>query len=126
MYNSANMAILNKKLLLDDGAILKEIGARISQNRINFQLSQARLAEEAGVSKRTIERIESGQSTQMSSMIRVLRVLELLPGLDALIPETGSRPLDLLKLEGRKRRRAYSGRNKNDEKDAAWSWDDRS
>jgi len=118
------MTILNNNLLLDDGAILKELGVRISQYRINFQLSQARLAEQAGVSKRTIERIESGHSTQMSSMIRVLRVLELLPGLDSLIPETGPRPLDLLKLEGRKRQRAYSSRSKNDEKDAAWSWDD--
>lgn len=118
------MAILSDKLLLDDRAVLKELGARISQYRINFQLSQARLAEQAGVSKRTIERIESGQSAQMSSMIRVLRVLELLPGLDSLIPETGPRPLDLLKLKGRKRRRAYSSRSKIDDRDAAWSWDD--
>ncbi len=118
------MTILNKNLLLDDSAILKEMGVRISQYRINSQLSQARLAEQAGVSKRTIERIESGHSAQMSSMIRVLRVLELLPGLDALIPEAGSRPLDLLKLEGRKRRRAFSSRSKADEKDAGWSWDD--
>jgi transcriptional regulator with XRE-family HTH domain len=118
------MTNINNFLLLDDKAILNEIGARISQHRINRQLSQARLAEQAGVSKRTVERIESGGSAQMSSMIRVFRVLDLLPGLDAMIPETGPRPMDILKLEGKKRQRAYSSRGKVIDKETKWSWDD--
>ena len=111
-------------LLLDDKAILSEIGVRISQYRINHQLSQARLADQAGVSKRTIERIEAGESAQMSSMIRVFRALDLLPGLDAMIPATGPRPMDILKLEGRKRHRVYPSRGKVTDKQTRWSWDD--
>ena len=118
------MTNINNLSLLDDKAILSEIGARISQCRIDCQLSQARLADQAGVSKRTIERIEAGHSAQMSSMIRVFRVLGLLQGLDAMIPDTGPRPMDILKLEGKKRQRAYSSRGKVIDKVAKWSWDD--
>ena len=63
---------------LNDAAILKEIGERIAQRRLDLQLSQADLAEEAGLSKRTVERMEAGESTQLSSMIRVLRALNLI------------------------------------------------
>ena len=118
------MTIKNNFALLDDKQILSAIGARISQYRINHRLSQARLADQAGVSKRTIERIEAGESAQMSSMIRVFRVLDLLPGLEAMIPETGPRPMDILKLEGKKRQRVYPSRGKVIDKRTTWSWDD--
>ncbi len=93
------------KLLADD-AILAEIGKRIARRRLDLQLTQADLAEQAGVAKRTVERVEAGASAQMSSMIRILRVLDLLPGLDRMIPEAGPRPMDLLKRKGKVRQRA--------------------
>ncbi len=43
-----------------DEAVLREIGARMARRRLDFQLTQADLAEQAGVSKRTVERIEAG------------------------------------------------------------------
>mgnify|MGYP000461714881 CR=1 FL=1 len=48
-------------------------------------LTQADLAHEAGVSKRTVERIEAGASAQMASLIRIFRVLDLMPALDRFI-----------------------------------------
>lgn len=117
----ANKVIGN---LTSDEAILAELGERISQCRVNAQLTQAQLAEQAGVSKRTIERIESGQSAQMSSMIRVFRVLDLLVGLDQLVPDTGPRPMDLLKLQGKQRQRASSGRKPETDRSEEWTWDD--
>ena len=117
----ANIEITN---LLADDAILTELGERIAQTRINAQLTQAQLAEQAGVSKRTIERIESGHSAQMLSMIRVFRVLGLMPALDQMIPDTGPRPMDLLKLRGRQRQRASSSRHQESDTDNGWSWDD--
>ena len=45
-----------------DAAILAEIGTRIVARRLNRQWRQADLAYEAGVSKRTVERIEAGTS----------------------------------------------------------------
>lgn len=110
------------KLLTDD-AILTEIGERIARNRLDLQLTQAEVADQAGVSKRTVERIEAGGSAQMTSMFRVLRVLNLLPGLDRMIPEVGPRPMDLLKRKGKLRQRASSSRRRAQVAES-WSWDE--
>jgi len=109
--------------LLADDIILAEIGERIARRRLDLQLTQAAVAEQAGVAKRTLERIEAGASAQMSSIIRILRVLDLLPGLDRMIPEVGPRPMDLLKRKGKLRQRASSRRH-SDRSDEPWSWDD--
>ena len=110
------------KLVTDD-AILAETGRRIARHRLDHQVSQADLAEQAGVSKRTVERIEAGASAQFSTIIRILRVLDLLPGLAQLIPEPIPRPLDLLKRQGKVRQRATAKR-KSDRTDKKWSWND--
>ena len=112
--------------LLSDDAILAEIGKRVGRHRLDLQLTQADVAEQAGVAKRTVERIEAGASAQMSSIIRVLRVLDLLPGLDRMIPEAGPRPMDLLKRKGKVRQRASKRRrpDRSDRQDKPWSWDE--
>ena len=109
--------------LLSDDTILAELGERIAQCRLEHQLTQAMLAEQAGIAKRTLERIEAGASAQMSSMIRVFRVLDLLPNLDRMIPVTGPRPMDLLKRTGKVRQRA-STPGRLEEPGEPWSWDD--
>ncbi|MDA3934007.1 MAG: helix-turn-helix domain-containing protein [Gammaproteobacteria bacterium] len=106
---------------LADDAILAEIGGRVASRRLDLQLTQADVAEQAGVAKRTVERIEAGASAQMSSIIRILRVLDGLPGLDRMIPETGPRPMDLLKRKGKVRQRA-SKRRRSDQSEQPWSW----
>jgi transcriptional regulator with XRE-family HTH domain len=115
----------NEKIsdLVSDEAILVEIGRRIVQRRLELQMTQARLAEQSGVAKRTVERIEAGASAQMTSMIRLLRVLGLLSGLDLLFPEMQQRPLDLLKRKGKVRKRASTPRHKEG-LDETWRWGD--
>ena len=107
---------------LTDDAVLTELGTRLARRRIDLQLTQEALAEQAGIAKRTLERMEAGYSSQLSSLVRVLRVLDALPGLDSLIPETGPRPMDLLKHKGKPRQRA-SGRRTARPAGKAWSWD---
>jgi transcriptional regulator with XRE-family HTH domain len=109
-------------LLIDD-AILDELGARIASRRLELRLTQAELAEQAGIAKRTLERIEAGNSAQLSSLVRVLRVLEALPGLEGLIPAAGPRPMDQLKRKGKVRQRA-PGRRASEQLGKPWSWDD--
>ena len=70
-------------------AILSEIGERLTKQRIASGYTQASLARHADVSKRTIERLESGASIQMSTMIQILRAFDLLTAFDSSIP---SRP----------------------------------
>ncbi len=110
------------KLMTDD-AILAELGQRLAQRRINAQLTQADLAREAGVSKRTVERIEAGASAQMASLIRIFRVLDLMSALDDFIPPASPRPMDLVKAKGKIRKRVSSGR-KDSGSDKPWTWNE--
>ena len=74
-----------------DLAILSEIGERVGRCRLDRNLTQAKLAEAAGVSKRTIERMESGESVQLTSFVQILRALDLVDHLEALMPKPGEK-----------------------------------
>jgi transcriptional regulator with XRE-family HTH domain len=108
--------------LMSDDAILAELGTRLARRRIDLRLTQAELAHEAGISKRTVERIEAGASAQMASIIRICRVLDLLPGVDRFIPPAGPRPMELIKTKGKRRQRASSG-GKGQGPDDRWTWE---
>jgi len=106
---------------LSDDALLEELGERLRRYRLNSNMTQAVLAREAGVSERTVNRVEHGQSTTVSNFIRLLRSLGLLENMDALVPEPAISPIQQLKLQGRRRNRASSSKRA---KGAAWSWGD--
>jgi transcriptional regulator with XRE-family HTH domain len=91
---------------LTDRAILEELGTRLERRRVDANRTQAELAEEAGISKRTLERIEAGDSTDFALLIRVLRALGLMEGLESMIPDLPQSPITLLKARGRDRKRA--------------------
>ena len=112
---------------LTDAAILKELGARLERRRVDSNLTQAELAEEAGVSKRTVERIEAGHSTDLVMLLRVLRALKLIEGLENLIPDLPQSPITLLKHRGRERKRAghprtQSRRTGTLRTESPWKW----
>jgi transcriptional regulator with XRE-family HTH domain len=96
---------------MTDTAVLQEIGDRLERRRIDAGLTQAQLAEEAGISKRTVERIEAGHSTDFLMLLRVLRVLKLLETLDQSVPDLPQSPLVLLKSRGRTRKRVSHPRH---------------
>ena len=126
-----------------DTAILQELGERLARRRIGANYTQAELAQEAGVSKRTLERSEAGHSVDFAMLIRVLRVLKLmdaldcrlryirqrtLHGSDGLVPALPQSPIALLKARGRERKRAgHPRRRKADhpavgEPPGPWKW----
>lgn len=106
---------------LTDEAVLKELGGRLAGARIEHNLTQAALAEQAGVSKRTVERMESGEvATQLSGFIRICRILGLLERFEMLLPEPTPGPMAQLKQAGRKRQRATG--KKAAAKSKPWTW----
>ena len=114
---------------LADAELLRELGRRLTGARIARNLTQAALAVEAGVSKRTIERLESGEvATQLSSFIRVCRVLGLIDGFESLVPQVSPGPIAQLKLAGRARQRVRGRRNTERQATVvttgmpAWTW----
>jgi transcriptional regulator with XRE-family HTH domain len=98
---------------LTDEAVLSELGARLERTRLERNLSQRELAAEAGVERKAVQRLEAGEPVKLTSFIRVLRALALLDALDALVPEPLPSPIELLKLRGKRRRRASGTRGKN-------------
>ncbi len=110
--------------LLTDDAVLAELGARIAGRRVELQQTQAAVAEQAGIAKRTLERMEAGLTSQLATLIRVLRVLDAASGLDSLIPESGPRPMDLLRRKSKVRQRA-SGRRAAKPTGKPWRWDEK-
>ncbi|MGD9874233.1 MAG: helix-turn-helix transcriptional regulator [Kiritimatiellia bacterium] len=108
--------------LLTDDAVLAELGQRLARRRIDMGLTQEELAREAGVSKRTLERMESGSTAQMKTVLRVLRVLDLMSRLESLLPERGPSPMELLKQQGKARQRASSRVVR--ESAEPWQWGD--
>ena len=109
--------------LLTDEALLAELGERLAQIRLNRNVTQADLAEEAGVSKRTVERVEAGASTQLSNLVRVIRALGLLENFELLVPAPTPSPLQQLKLQSRERVRA-SAKPETSTDSGAWEWGD--
>ncbi|TAG10889.1 MAG: XRE family transcriptional regulator [Verrucomicrobia bacterium] len=104
-----------------DDVLLKEIGARLASLRIEQNLTQAALAEQAGISKRTVERLESGAvATQLSGFLRICRVLKIIDRIDALLPEVSLSPMAQLREEGRKRQRATG--QKTLSAPQKWTW----
>jgi len=116
---------MDNKSPIGEARLLQIMGERISQRRLQRNRSQGHLASEAGVSKRTLERVEAGGSIQLSNFIRILRALDLLDGVDALLPEPLPSPLQQLKLQGRQRQRASSVREP-EAAGKAWTWNDES
>ncbi len=114
---------MNIQSTSSDTAVLKELGQRIAAARINHQYSQAALAEQAGIGKRTLERMEAGNSAQLLSLIRVMRVLELLPVLDQLFPPDEPSPMALLRGQGKRPLRVSEPRTDYGPSQP-WSWDD--
>ena len=99
-------------------AILKEMGNRIKQRRIDLSMTQKELAEQTGISSRTLTNIEQGENASFDNIISLLKGLKMIDNLDGLIPETKINPLALLEL-GRQRQRASKIKP-----DTGWKWGD--
>jgi transcriptional regulator with XRE-family HTH domain len=112
---------------LTDEAILREVGSRLAAARLGRNLTQAALAEKAGLSKRTVERLESGEvAARLSALVRACRALDLVERLDALVPSPTVSPIEQLKLAGRRRKRASGRRGRPAPAKRKWTWGDES
>jgi transcriptional regulator with XRE-family HTH domain len=117
------MAIMEFHRESSDAAILQEFGARLARQRLNRNQTQAALAHEAGVSPRTLHRIEHGHSAQAVQWIRLLRALDLLENLEALLPSPTPSPLQQVQRRGKPRRRASSPTEQPAD-GKPWTWGD--
>jgi transcriptional regulator with XRE-family HTH domain len=118
---------MNHKLAFDtqsSSAIAANLCERLEAIRLSRNISQAELAEQAGVSRSTMTRIARGESISLDSFIRVIKALGLTEHLANLLPDPDIRPLELLEHEGRHRQRASRQSVSRINEGEPWSWGD--
>lgn len=100
---------------MSNSAILSKFGSRIKETRIRRNITQAELAMASGVTPLTVANIENGKSVSTLTLVSVLRELGLLENFERLVPETKISPIQLKKLQGKKRLRVRRLNNNEDE-----------
>ena len=89
--------------------VLREVGARLKALRLQQNRRVKDLAADAGVSPRTIDRLEAGRSIGTKNLVRVMRGLGRLQAFEVFIPMPEVSPYDVERLRGRIRQRASRG-----------------
>ena len=95
---------------------------RLENLRLSRNITQVQLAEEAGISPRTIGRFEKGQGVSFNTFIRVLTALGIQQNLETLLPDPTVRPIERIGISGGERKRARPGQSNAEP--AIWSWGD--
>jgi len=90
--------------------ILREVGARLRSFRLQQNVTQAQLAETAGVGQATVKRAEAGKSIRLESLVKILRALGRVEALDSFLPEALVSPIRLAEERERGRQRARRSR----------------
>ncbi len=82
------------------------LGGIVRKQREDLRLTQAELATRAGVGRTTIRDAELGKDFQLTTLVKLLRALGRLGDLDAFLPAPSVSPIQLMKRQGKPRRRA--------------------
>ena len=77
----------------------KALCNRIKEIRLSRNMTQIQLAEEAGLSEKTIRRFEDGKGVSLDTFIRVLQALGLWTHLISFLPDPTIRPAERLKTK---------------------------
>jgi len=98
------------------------LGKRLKRERLNQNITQAELAKQAGISRRTLVAAEKGEGTTLLTLIRLLRGLGKLAQLDQFMPEPPVSPIQLAKLKGKVRQKASGKLQYPTEHNIVWKW----
>ncbi|HMU67226.1 MAG TPA: helix-turn-helix transcriptional regulator [Cellvibrionaceae bacterium] len=86
-------------------AVAEALGERLKQARLNADLTQARLAELAGVTRKVVLNAEKGKA-QLEAFVALILALNLAEHLDKFLPPQTISPVQLAKLQAKQRKRA--------------------
>ena len=115
------MKAFNEQVALD------KLGQGVSQRRISLNLTQQELAEQAGVSKRTLERLENGLPVQTPNLLAILARLDVLDAIFRQIPGEGVSPIQQVRAltKGSPRQRVRKATEADiNVPDNEWVWGD--
>jgi transcriptional regulator with XRE-family HTH domain len=98
---------------MSDPAILQIIGTYVQQTRLQQNKTQQQLATAAGLNRSTLVQVEKGGGGTLLTFIQIVRALEQLHVFQNFEIRQQFSPLQLAKLEQKKRQRASN--KKSDE-----------
>lgn len=104
-------------------AMLAELGRRLAAWRIARRYTQAQMADLAGVSRATLQRMESGHGGELRTFLSALAALDRVSALETLLPEVPPSPIEMLKRAGRQPKRVRAS-SKPPAPAAGWKWGD--
>jgi transcriptional regulator with XRE-family HTH domain len=87
------------------------IGEQFRELRVRTNLSQAELAERAGVSLGAVKNLERGRGSALSTVLRVAIALGQEDWLNGLSAEISISPIDVLRAGHARRMRVYRSRS---------------
>ena len=103
-------------------AIMRQIGSKLKELRIEKNMKQAELADASGVSVFTISSVENGKTTSLLTIVQLLRALEHLDYLDSFFQKETISPIAYAKLmkNNKKKIRVKSSSTGTKEGDSEW------
>lgn len=116
------MAYTDSLSLSNSKQIEKLLCEQVESLRLYRNITQSQLADQAGVSLRTIGRLEKGKGVSLDTFIRVLTALGVENSLLNLLPDTAVRPIERIELSGTERKRARPSNRVGESK--TWVWGD--
>ena len=99
-----------------------EIGSRLARLRLSRNVTQSMLAKDAGISLRTLGRLETGQPSTLDTFLRVVLALDLGDAILGALPTGQIRPIERVSQTGSERRRARP--QPQHDRDPTWTWSD--
>lgn len=96
---------------MSPAAIAEELGNRLKQARLNVNLTQAEVATQSGLNRKTILNAEKGK-VQLDNFVAILAALDMADQLEMFLPAQEISPVQLAKLKGEERQRASRSKNK--------------
>lgn len=91
---------------MSDKALAAHIGRFVKEKRIELNKTQDALAHAAGISRSTLSLLERGEAVTLATLLQVLRVLDQLHILNVFSVQPTTSPIQLAKIELKKRKRA--------------------
>ncbi len=104
---------------MSDKALSEHVGRFVKQKRIELNKTQDVLAHAAGISRSTLGLLEKGEPVTLATLLQVLRVLDQLHILDVFTVQPIFSPIQLAKIEQKKRKRA-SGSQSSSSENSSW------
>jgi transcriptional regulator with XRE-family HTH domain len=86
--------------LLTDTALIEGLGGKLRELRIEANMTQAELAEDAGVGISTIREAEKGSNISLAKLVRILRALRRLDVLEPFFAPKPVSPIAMAKAQG--------------------------